>query len=76
MSKPAQCLLDAGTKPEAGFEIREVYYDKNGEVESWTEDAIEPYGSSLEELTTSMELMAAAFEKPVLDLDELEKKQS
>jgi len=74
MSKPSPWMLDAGLKPEPIFEIREVHYSKDDEIQAWTETAIAPYGSSLEELKADTELMVRAFDKPVLDLDELEKK--
>jgi len=48
------------------FEIREVYYDRNGKIDGWTAEGIIPYGENLDELRETLEWMLKALEKPVL----------
>ena len=55
---------------EEWFEIHEVYYDDNDEVEGYTKDAIAPGGHSIEELRRELERMLACLDKPVLDYEE------
>ena len=55
------------------FEIHEVYYREGGtSIEAWSENPIAPSGESVEELKSSFELMAQAFQRPVLTIEELE----
>lgn len=57
------------------YAIHEVYYDSvDGDVIAWSERPIEPYGQTLEEIKDDLRMMSAALTKPVLDMDELEKK--
>jgi hypothetical protein len=43
------------------YEIREVYYSNNGyKLNGWTQDAITPYGDSLESLEWVLEKMLEA----------------
>jgi hypothetical protein len=51
--------------------IREVFYKDDGSIAGCTEDAVEPYGQSLEELTQSIEDMKAALALPVLTLADI-----
>jgi hypothetical protein len=51
---------------EYTFEIHEVYYKKDGEIDLWTENTIAPFGTSLEELVSSHAMMKSAFRKPIL----------
>lgn len=51
------------------FGIVETYYNDQGEIYATTEQFVEPYGETLEELKWSFEKMKEAFDKPVLDLD-------
>lgn len=51
------------------YAIHEAYYDKNGFAGSITEDPVEPFGETIEELRHSWVMMAEAFGKPVLDYD-------
>lgn len=50
------------------FDIREVYYDENGEPEMVTIDAMSPHGCDLEELKQDMDLMRKAFNKPIINM--------
>lgn len=49
------------------YSIRELHTDLHGEV-SWTEDAIEPQGSSWSDLVTDLAYMMNAAGRQVLDL--------
>lgn len=48
------------------FQIHEVHYSDEHQIEGWTESPIAPMGEALSELKSDMELMQKAFEKPVL----------
>ena len=67
------CDLDTGevleTYKEDQFGICEVYYNDKGEITFTSENFIEPYGETLEDLKTSFNMMKEAFDKPVIDLD-------
>ena len=56
---------------EDQFGICEVYYNDEGKITSTTERFIEPYGETLEELKWSFDKMKEAFDKPVIDLDNI-----
>lgn len=56
------------------YQIHEVYYDPS-DVISWSVDAIEPLGESVEDLREDLEAMLAAFHKPVLRLTLNEKQE-
>ncbi len=60
------------TKIDGFYSIREVYYDEEGKIESWTEDSVGIGGEFLEELKSDFEYYKKAFEKEVIDLDLLE----
>ena len=51
------------------FGIHEVYYDDDGSISSCTVNAVDPYGTTLEELKECMDMMQRAFEAPLLDYD-------
>ena len=53
------------------FGIVETYYNDKGEITFTSENFIEPYGETLEELKVNFEDMQKAFELPVLDLDSI-----
>ena len=57
---------------ETAYAIREVHYDEEHQVASWTAHDMQPWGTSLDELRTDLQLMLLALEKPVLDPGELE----
>lgn len=48
------------------FEIHEVHYNDEHQIEGWSESPIAPMGAALLELKGDIELMRRAFEKPVL----------
>ena len=54
------------------YQIHEVYYDEDGEVESWSEDPIKPGGTDLPELGGDLGYMVTALSKPALIWEELE----
>lgn len=69
------CDMDTGevleTYEEDSFGICEVYYNDEGEIAFTSENFQEPSGETLEELKRSFEDMKKAFEKEVLDLDNI-----
>lgn len=56
---------------EDQFGICEVYYNDEGEIAFTSENFIEPYGETSEELKANFDEMQKAFEHPVLDLDNI-----
>lgn len=48
------------------FQIHEVHYSDDHQIEGWSESPIAPMGEALSELKGDIELMWKAFEKPVL----------
>lgn len=59
---------------EDQYTIREVFYDDDGEIEGWTATGVWPAGETVEGLKKEIHMFSAAFDAPVLDEDELEKK--
>lgn len=53
---------------EPYYTIEEVYYNEEGKIESWTEGAWEPLGSTLAELEEEINHIQHAFDKPILTL--------
>lgn len=51
-----------------GYGIYEVYYREDGSIRAWSEDAIEPYGETFEELVEDFKYMSGAFAKEVIEL--------
>ncbi len=49
------------------YEIREVYYDKEGNINGYTEKGIAPCGYDLKQLKADIELMKLAFNQPILE---------
>lgn len=63
-------------KSPAGYEediyaIHEVFYDKKLMPDSWTKDSVGIQGETLKELQEDFERFRKAFEKPILDEEEL-----
>lgn len=58
--------------PDSLYAIHEVYYDDNGEVEFYSAGAQMPLGEDLEDLANDFAAMAEAFNRPVLDLNEID----
>ena len=67
------CDLDTGevleTYTEDQFGICEVYYNDKGDITFTSENFIEPYGETLEDLKWCFDKMKEAFDKEVIDLD-------
>ena len=53
-----------------------MYYDDKGKVESWTENPVEPYGETAEELREDIRYFLQAFRRPILELKEENEKVS
>ena len=53
------------------YAIHEAYYNSAGLVEAVTQNPVEPWGETLEELKTSLQRMNEALAKPILDWDKL-----
>lgn len=52
---------------EAEYVIVEAYYDDQGNLDGRTEDAVEPYGETIEELRQTLQSMLLALDKEVLE---------
>ena len=63
--------LVVDTLEETQYGVVETYYNDDGEIALTSENFIEPYGETLEELKTSFNMMKEAFDKPVIDLDNI-----
>lgn len=53
------------------YGIHEAYYDQHGKVGMITEEAVEPYGETIEELRHAWVMMAEAFGLPLLDDEQI-----
>ncbi len=51
--------------------VREVFYAEDGSILGCTENAVEPWGRSLEELTRDLESFQEALTLPVLTLADI-----
>lgn len=51
------------------FGIHEVYYNKKGEIKTWTSESITPHGGTIEELRSDLRHMSLALKKRVLDYE-------
>jgi hypothetical protein len=56
---------------DGDYIIREVFYDADGAILGCTENAVEPAGRSLEELTQDVEWFKEALAMPVLTLADI-----
>lgn len=52
------------------YQIHEVFYDKEGNVESYTKNGVTVGGKDIGEVKWVLREMLAALEKPVLDYEE------
>jgi hypothetical protein len=52
---------------DAPYHIREVYYDKDNQVDGYVGSGAWPSGDTLEELRKDLEHMLEALDKPVLE---------
>lgn len=53
------------------YGIHEAYYDQHGKVGMITEEAVGPYGETIEELRYAWVMMAEAFGQPILDDEQI-----
>ena len=53
------------------YHIHEVFYNEDGSIMSCSEYQCSPFGETAEELKEDFELMAGAFEKPVIPYEEI-----
>lgn len=58
---------------DGDYVIREVFYAEDGAIVGCTKNAVEPFGSTLEELAQSIEDFRAALALPVLTLEDIPK---
>ena len=56
-------------EPEVYYGIHETYYDDKGNICAITQDLIDVFGESIEELKETLARMSKALEKEVIDLD-------
>ena len=56
---------------EVSFEIKEVYYNKSGEIWAVSENGASVYGETPDEVNEVLEKMNRATNKEVIDLDTL-----
>ena len=63
--------LVVDTLEETQYGVVETYYNDKGDITFTSENFIEPYGETLEDLKVNFEDMQKAFELPVLDLDNI-----
>ena len=54
---------------EVLYQIHEVFYDDEDNVDGWTENPVTVSGIDMEDLKKGYKLIGTAFEKPVLDWD-------
>lgn len=66
-----EAVRDGVTYYSYGF--HEVYYDKTGKPEFYTEEAVGPGGETIFELMNDFDAMYKAFDKPVLKESDFEK---
>jgi hypothetical protein len=55
-------------EPWSSFDIREVYYNEDGEIWAYS-DTVSPFGESSEELKEDISMYLEAFKKPALTKD-------
>jgi len=60
-------VVKAQYATEVWYGIHEVYYDKNGEVEAWTDKPVEVAGCSIRELRETLIQMLECLDKKVID---------
>lgn len=53
-------------KDKDGFSIREVFYNKEGKIITWTVEACWPYGETLEELKLDVKHLQQALKRGIL----------
>jgi hypothetical protein len=58
--------------PDVGYSIHEVFYNDDGTIQGMTQDAVSPFGDTLEELEEEIKRFLLALQEPVLDYTEPE----
>lgn len=56
---------------EGGYVIREVYYEDDGSIFACTQDAVNPFGETLEELAQDLKYLKQALKLPVLTMADI-----
>lgn len=49
------------------YQVHEVYYSEDGTIDCWTQQPVEPLGTTESELRNDVHAFLAAFRKPVLE---------
>lgn len=57
---------------DGDYLIREVFYDNDGRILGCTEDAVTPFGQSIDELAQNIEWFKEALDLPVLTVAEVD----
>ena len=52
---------------EATYQVHEVYYAENGGIECWTQQPVEPLGTTEAQLRNDVQAFLGAFRQPVLE---------
>ena len=55
------------------FDIREVYYNKNGSIFAYMQNGIAPVSENIADLKWEIKMYQKAFKLPILDLDRVDK---
>lgn len=58
------------------YNIHEVYYDNDGKIEGWTENAVGISGETIKELKSDFKYYSSALKKPVLVNDKKKKRMT
>ena len=53
------------------YQVHEVFYNEDDSIMACSEHSCTPFGETVEELKADFELMAGAFERPVLPYEEI-----
>ncbi|MBI5652611.1 MAG: hypothetical protein HZC40_19530 [Chloroflexi bacterium] len=53
------------------YVIREVYYEEDGSIFACTQDAVEPFGETVEELAQDLKYFKQALKLPVLTMADI-----
>jgi hypothetical protein len=64
-------LIEAYEPLHVHYGIHEVTYDENSKMIMVTQDAISPYGDTVEDLMHHYSQIADAFTKPIVDFDDI-----
>ena len=66
------CFRRTGVDPSLG--IREFFYDDKGRILFYSKKPVIPFGDDLGELMEDVKEMMVAFEKEVIDLDNIDRR--